>query len=102
MIELDAVAGNRDEEEKEKWNGRKKTKNGTSIGTKAKIRVQRIAFPPQLFTHADRMCTKEGRQRAKNERERENEERIDRVKIVIFIVYCRRCVRYSRWPIGDC
>lgn len=38
----------------------------------------------------------------KNERERENEERIDRVKIVIFIVYCRRCVRYSCWPIGDC
>lgn len=64
-IELDAVAGNRDEEEKEKWNGRKKTENGTSIGTKAKIRVQRIAFPPQLFTHADRMCTKEERQRAK-------------------------------------
>lgn len=64
-IELDAVAGNRDEEEKEKWKGRKKTENGTSIGTKAKIRVQRIAFPPQLFTHADRMCTKEGRQRAK-------------------------------------
>lgn len=62
-IELDA--GNRDEEEKEKWNGRKKTENGTSIGTKAKIRVQRIAFPPQLFTHADRMCTKEERQRAK-------------------------------------
>lgn len=36
--------------------------NGTSSGTKARIRVQRIAFPPQLFSHTGGMWTEGGRE----------------------------------------